>query len=187
MKIGQTIKCLNSVGSGFLHRDYFYEVIDVNQHGNIRVQCQGSGEKSTHYYKTNRFVLVKEKVVAPAIVLNKTYTTRKGEKVKLYTVTSEEERYPVVGVVLDKDSGKWCNVQWTKQGHYFQDDINDWDLVEAPNEIEFKTSVKNIKVQIFRDESALLTQGVDDITINGQALKEIVAGYKKMHGEKSLD
>lgn len=186
MKIGQTVRCINARDSEYLNTDFHYEIIDVNQYGNIRLSDKADGEKSTHYYKPSRFLLVKEKVVVETININKEYRTRCGCKVKIYTVDGDDEAYPIVGVI--NEGVGWTNAQWTENGRYFKNATeNQWDLFEVKQEVEFKTSVKGIKVQIFRDGSALLSQNVDAITINGQALKEIVAAYKEMHGEKSLD
>jgi hypothetical protein len=131
MKVNDTVKCKNASGSEFLVHNLEYILVDQNQHGNWRVKEKELGYLSTHWYKPERFIVVKEKVI-PTISISKKYTTRDGREVKLYVTNGAEEEYPVVGVV--KDGNSWTNQTWAANGVWL-DGIQDVrDLVEVVTE-----------------------------------------------------
>ena len=90
------------------------------------------------------------------IDINKTYRTRDGREVKLFT-TEARSNYPVRGEVLDnclRDVYDWIQYCWDSQGNGGQ--RSDWDLIECKPRIqrEFWVSVYPDYAIALRDKEA---------------------------------
>lgn len=135
MKIGDKIKCTDSWDSNSLNKGSFYSIVDINQYNNIQVQeLFGDENILAHYYKPERFILVKDLVKEKVKVknidwVNKKYKTRNGNDVNLYCLSNSRE-YPVIGEYCE--NGVWSNESWTLDGRVFIDsETSEYDLVEV--------------------------------------------------------
>jgi hypothetical protein len=64
------------------------------------------------------------------ISLDKKYTTRHGEEVRLYTTEAKRDELPVIGEVRQGEN--WYCYRWTKEGHYsVTHNPTDIDLIEV--------------------------------------------------------
>lgn len=136
MKLNDKIKCINGRDSRFLREGELYEVVDFNQHGNIRVETLG-GELSTHWYRAERFEVIPapETEQKTAINLNKEYQTKSGHKVKLLSF-SDDEDYPVLGQVYCTLGGSWKNETWRRDGSACIYYGSNSDLIEIKQPIQ---------------------------------------------------
>lgn len=76
---------------------------------------------------------------------NKTYETRDGDKVRIYTTDAGGE-CPVHGAWWDEASDSWVNESWSKDGLYYEDDgESDFDLVEVAPRVRLKRWVNVLK------------------------------------------
>ena len=155
VSIGDKIKCLSNAGSNSLIWGGNYSVTDINQFGNIQIQEDFGGKHVlAHYYKPERFELVKTKakIPLPTISLGKTYKTRLGRPVNLFCL-SNDKQHPVVGE-WQNEIGEWNNETWTLAGSFASGDLSNLDLVEV-NEITI-VDCGRFEAKVYRDKSVLL-------------------------------
>jgi hypothetical protein len=176
MKIGDTIECINTIGSESLEYKMEYIVTDINQYGNIQVREDFSPYATlAHYYKPTRFRLLS---VNPAVAVkkkkeidfSKTYLTSGGNKVNLLAMSQDPE-YPVLGEVFV--NGKWESEKWTLDGKFFLDgSCSDSNLVEASQCVE----CQDFNVHLFADGSVLIDgNDAPSITLSKQEMEKIVS------------
>ena len=175
--IGTKVKCVDHDGSSFLDERQEYIVISVNEFGNWQVQELNDGPKSAHWYKPERFIVVKEKAkkkIKEFIDFNKKYQTRSGQEVNLIG-RSKDADYPIVGE-YKTSGGNWSNESWTEDGHYFAENaVDNHDLVEVIDEISINCG--SFSVKIYKDKSVYIHGSDIDETISVQEMKEIVEAW----------
>lgn len=152
MKLNDKIKCIDDKGSRFLCEGDLYELVDINQHGNIRVRDLLDDDLSTHWYKPSRFVLIPEDQTKKEfnINLNKEYQTKSGNKVKLLSF-SDDEDYPVLGQVYCTLSGSWKNATWRRDGStcIYYGSTSDLIEIKQPIQLNFEC----FDVTVYPDQS----------------------------------
>jgi hypothetical protein len=176
MKIGETIKCIDTRESNSLVLNGKYTVTDINQHGNIQVTHVTSCEPLQHYYKPNRFEVVAESTASNKIDITKEYKTRDGRKVKLFAI-SDDVNHPVVGQILDADK-QWFNENWTLEGKLYNDEGESFgDLVEVKKSEKF--IIDGIEVD-FSGNGVYLYDKLTgyDLWIDHNSFKKLIKKYE---------
>lgn len=89
------------------------------------------------------------------ISLDKKYRTRNGSQVRILTVSSPDENYPVCGAV--KTTGGWINKCWTKEGytHLFGSEHH-LDLIEIKKPESIRIFLNGAIIDVFADGSILI-------------------------------
>lgn len=119
---GDTVSCVKATGSSFLRTWKNYILHDQNAYGNWQVAESETGALSAHWYKPERFSLLKKAnndavKTAASNFLSKSFKTRCGYEVQIMSVASQGG-YPVLGQYYDPVSKNWLSAFWTITGQH---------------------------------------------------------------------
>lgn len=176
MKIGDTIICKDDKNSNSLNLNKEYIIVQINSFGNIGVQENfGARFLLPHFYKPERFTLVKQKTKTKNIDFSKTYETRNGGAVNLFCLSNSSE-YPVVGEY--NDNGEWVNGTWTMDGRFVRtSDEDECDLVEVITEKE--VDIGGTTVRVYDDKSVYICDA--NISWTNEEMKQLVAAWQSFN------
>ena len=184
MKIGDTVRCIDSKESKSLDLWNTYKIVEINNFGNIGVQEMfGLNNTLQHFYKPARFELVSakkkvaEKPPVPKIDFSEKYKTRNGDEVKLLT-TSTDPDFPIIGVILEKGKEP-RNMQWTSEGLYLKNITSDEDLVEIQQDITVNCS--NFTFSVYNDGSAYIKNFNTSLTLERNEMLEIIKAFDALN------
>lgn len=178
MKTNDVVKCLQSSESNFLEKNREYILVDQNTFGNWRIrQNSAPFQLSNHWYKPERFAL--SVATALTISLSKKYKTRDGCDVKLYTVNSPDEKYPIVGAILEE--GRWSNQTWDPNGYMYAGETSYSDLIEVIEEVKINLSREDKQAIIYRNGSVkLLEHEFPSAFLTKEEFDSIVSARQKL-------
>jgi hypothetical protein len=174
-KIGDRVVCIDDRDSSNLMKNYEYKIVDVNQHGNIRVTEGTEWEPFPHYYKPLRFDVIatdqktKKNTVkkeTKSFDSSKKYQTKEREQWRFIGMGSDEE-YPVVGEYFSKVAEAWLIESWTLDGEICVGLDSERDISVIPEEVEVVFG--GINITVYDDNSVL----IDSIATDRATTEEI--------------
>ena len=167
-KIGDRVVCIDDSNSSNLAKYCEYEVVAVNEYGNIQVAEGDYFVSLPHFYRPLRFDLIetkqktnknKVKAETKSFDCSKKYHTQSGEQWRFIGMGSCEE-YPVVGEYFSEEYDAWQIDTWTLDGKMYQEEYSDRDISVIPEEV--KIAFGGINITVYDDKSVLFGDTATD-------------------------